>query len=169
MNWHDSVSKRVARWKIDLGISSQYLNPFFAFQTLATLLYATFSSVQAFFSGYMIIAYYGVSCVAFLVVFKVFAKAVLWIGVYKAEREYERNINPFEVNRACEKDKNYSIPLSVSNATMAIQNARLLILWGDKNYGTESELWKREKEKTLRFIEELEKARDKYDSLRFNT
>lgn len=166
MGLRESFSKRVARWKIDLGIASQYLSPFFAFQTLATILYATFSFVQNFFSGYLIIAYYGLSCLAFIAIFKVFAKFVLWIGLYQAEREYERNINPFAVDRACEKDKNYSIPLSVTSANVAIQNARLLILWGDKNYGSESELWKRERQKTLRLIEELEHARDKYDSLR---
>ena len=55
MSWRASFSKRFARWKIDLGISNQYLSPFFAFQTLATLIYATFSSVQDLFFGYFII------------------------------------------------------------------------------------------------------------------
>ena len=168
MSWRESCSKRIARWKIDLSISNQYLSPFFAFQTLATLIYATFGFVQDFFPGYWIIAYYGLSCLTFLAVFKAFAKLILLVGVYNAEREYERKINPFEINRVSDRDKNFGIPFNVNNANLTIQNARLLILWGDKNYGLESEMWKLERQKTLRLIEEMEKKRDKYDSLRFN-
>jgi hypothetical protein len=169
LNWRKSFVDRIARWKIDLGISSQYLSPFFAFQTLATIIYATFNFISSLFSGYLIIVYYGFSCLVFLLVFKVFAKLVLWMGFYHAERDYERKINPFEVDRASEKDKNYSIPLTVTNVNLAIQNARMLILWGDKNYGAESELWKRERQETLRLIEELKQKRDKYNSLRFKS
>lgn len=166
MNWRKSFSKRGARWKIDLSISGQYLSPFFTFQTLATLLYATFTDLQNIFSGYLIVVYYCLSCVVFVAVFKLFAKFVLWIGLYKAEREYEFAINPYAVDKACEKDKNYTIPFSVNNASLAIQSAKLLMMWGDKNYGLDSEVWKIEREKTLKYIEEVQKTRDNYDSLR---
>ena len=158
---------RLARWKIDLGIASQYLSPFFAFQTLATIIYSTFSFVNDLFSGYMILVYYGGACITFLFIFKIFAKVILWLKLYDAERSYERRINPFDVDRVNLLQCNYSIPFSIASCDLGIANAEAHLMIGDKLYG-DNEKWLLMRSKVLHDIDCLKIAQNKYDSLRFN-
>ena len=157
---------RLARWKIDLGIASQYLSPFLVFQTLATIIYSTFSFVSNLFSGYLIIVYYGMSCILFLFTFKIFAKTILLFKLYDAEREYERKINPFEVDRVNLLQRNYFIPFSIASCDLEITNAEAHLMIGDKLYG-DNEKWLLIRLKALRDIDYLKIAQNKYDSLRF--
>lgn len=163
MNVKESVLRRVVRWKIDINVAGHYLTPFFTFQTLAALVYTNSLWLQEVFSSYL--SFFGLMVLAFPVVFKVTAKIIYRSGLYKMEQNYANLINPFTVDVATERDKNYSIPFSVANCDLGIEHTKMDILIGDKIFGDSGE-WRQTRRRALERIDALAVARDRFESLR---
>ena len=166
IDYKEKILKRFARWKIDLSIASNYLSPFMTFQVLSTLVYSNVSFLKNIFPNFVL--FFVISCFVFIFGFKGVAKLIFFIGLYDAERKYELRINPFGVDAVTDKEKNYGLPLTVANCDLEIQLSRLLLFWGDNFFVDDNKNWILEKQKTLKYIENMQLTRDKYESLKNN-
>jgi len=158
-----NLRARVGRWKTDVILAGQYLSPFITFITLASLLYASnllqLQTIFRHYSWFLI-----VSVVMFLLIFKFGAKIIIWLKFYSAEQDYQREINPYEVDRANLKDKNYSIPLSLASIDLALVRDPMLIVLFDEVL-KDSLRWKKNKPRLMKKLADLRKKRDKYKEL----
>ena len=94
---------RIGRWKKDLQIASSWIQTPLIYMTFASLIYNNIKTIRIYFPRYSI--YLIISGIFFMPLFKIIAKIIIKIGLYEAELDYDRRINPWSIYRTTPKER----------------------------------------------------------------